>query len=280
MRLQGAECSRRSDRGGEKVVASMDSPDTKRFGITRATPWQSKWKDTDSWPVLRSTMASTPWSSVGFRIGSKERRKQTQRILSPVQPVMRRRSHLKFWPICDVAIWWIAAKRRSLLWAVPHLCMRRGGAAGGMNSGDTGSRLFELITLLAEAGADWLGLEILDGVRSGLAVEESRQSLLNAQMAARFGRHPEIDKERVLAFPPPQELHGDEQLTWAAAYVIERLTDEAEMLKASLDDLTSSLLAECHPLDGPSATSESPACHVTSRRGRTNHRDGRRRHSS
>jgi hypothetical protein len=56
-------------------------------------------------------------------------------------------------------------------------------------------------------------------------------------MAARFGRHPEIDKERVLAFPPPQELHGDEQLTWAAAYVIERLTDEAEMLNTSFEEL-------------------------------------------
>lgn len=98
-------------------------------------------------------------------------------------------------------------------------------------------RLFELITSLADAGADWLGLEILDGVRSGLAVEESRQSLLNAQMAARFGRQPAIDKERVLAFPVPQELHGDEQLIWAAAYVIERLTDEAEMLNSSLDEL-------------------------------------------
>ena len=98
-------------------------------------------------------------------------------------------------------------------------------------------RLFELITLLAEAGADWLGLEILDGVRKGLAVEESRQSLLNAQMAARFGRHPVINKERVLAFPLPQELHGHDQLTWAAAYAVERLTDEAEMLNTSFEEL-------------------------------------------
>ena len=98
-------------------------------------------------------------------------------------------------------------------------------------------RLFELISLLAEAGADWLGLEILDVVRSGLAVEEPPQALLNAQLAARFGRSGEIDKERVMAFPRPYELHGDEQLAWAAAYVIERLTDEAEMLKMSLDQL-------------------------------------------
>jgi hypothetical protein len=98
-------------------------------------------------------------------------------------------------------------------------------------------RLFELVTLLAEAGADWLGLEILNGVRNGLAVEESRQSLLNAQMAARFGRHPEINKERVLTFPLPQELHGDDQLTWAVAYVVERLTDEAEMLNTSFEEL-------------------------------------------
>lgn len=94
-------------------------------------------------------------------------------------------------------------------------------------------RLFELITLLADVGADWLGLEILDGVRAGLAVEESRDALVNAQMAARFGHRPQIDKERALFFPLAKELRGDEQLTWAAAYVIERLSDEAEMLNAS-----------------------------------------------
>jgi hypothetical protein len=98
-------------------------------------------------------------------------------------------------------------------------------------------RLFELITLLAEVGADWLGFEILDGVRHGFAVEESREALLNAQMAARFGRRPQIEKERTAAFSVPQELHGDEQLAWAANYVVERLTDEAEMLDASFEQL-------------------------------------------
>ncbi|HLG55473.1 MAG TPA: hypothetical protein VI485_09080 [Vicinamibacterales bacterium] len=112
-------------------------------------------------------------------------------------------------------------------------------------------RLFELITLLVEVGADWLVLEVLGGVRTGLAVEESDHALLTAQLSARYGRSPEIDKERVLSFWSPRELDGDEQLRWAAAYVVERLTDEAEMLNASFERLNVLAIAQGRDGEAP-----------------------------
>lgn len=63
-------------------------------------------------------------------------------------------------------------------------------------------RLLPLIETLVAVDADWLALEILDGLRLGIVAEEIPEHLLATQLAVREARRQErLSEER--AVPPP-----------------------------------------------------------------------------
>jgi hypothetical protein len=97
------------------------------------------------------------------------------------------------------------------------------------------SRLVELTSALTGAGLDWLALEVLQGVQEGLLTEEGVDEVHRAQTSVRYGEPPR-PAEDLRAFVPVavNHLDGGEQLRWAKEYVVNRLTDAAEMLDASL----------------------------------------------
>lgn len=99
-------------------------------------------------------------------------------------------------------------------------------------------RLAELISALAEAGVSWLSVEILDAVRQGRPPEESREALVSAQRAVRARTKIKPDVERPPTLPPePSQFYGDDQIDYAVAYVVDRLTDAIATFQASLDQL-------------------------------------------
>src|SRR5579871_4705022 len=99
-------------------------------------------------------------------------------------------------------------------------------------------RLVPLIETLIVADADWLALEILDGLRLGIVAEEIPEHLLATQLAVREAKRQERRSEG-RAVPPPvaKPILGDDQVDWAAKYVVDRLSDAVSMLRASLDQL-------------------------------------------
>lgn len=99
-------------------------------------------------------------------------------------------------------------------------------------------RLLPLIETLADSGADWLAFEILDGIRSGKLAEDSEDDVREAHRAVRsFRRYetspPEMEVKETLSQP----LAGDDQIDYAVAYVIDRISQAIEMAKASLQQL-------------------------------------------
>jgi hypothetical protein len=99
-------------------------------------------------------------------------------------------------------------------------------------------RLLPLIETLVGSGADWLAFEILDGIRSGRPEEDSEEEVREAHRAVRsFRRHktspPEIKVRKTVVEP----LVGDEQIDFAATYVIDRISQAIEMTRASLQQL-------------------------------------------
>jgi hypothetical protein len=99
-------------------------------------------------------------------------------------------------------------------------------------------RLVPLIETLIAADADWLALEILDGLRLGIVAEEIREHLLSTQLAVREAKRQERrSQERAVPPPVAKAIIGDEQIDWAAKYVADRLSDAVSMLRASLDQL-------------------------------------------
>lgn len=82
-------------------------------------------------------------------------------------------------------------------------------------------RLLPLLETLAVSGADWLVFEIVDGVRRGREPEEPEELLQAARENVRL-RQP----ERGLSLEIPKRgepILGDDQIAWAADYVLTRL---------------------------------------------------------
>jgi hypothetical protein len=99
-------------------------------------------------------------------------------------------------------------------------------------------RLIPLIETLIAVDADWLALEILDGLRLGIVPEEIPEDLLSTQLAVREAKR-QMRRSEERAVPPPigKTIVGDEQVDWAAEYVSDRLSDAVSMLQASFDQL-------------------------------------------
>ena len=99
-------------------------------------------------------------------------------------------------------------------------------------------RLLPLIETLIASGADWLAFEILDGIRSGRAAEDSEEEVREARGAVRSFRRnktspPEISVRETVV----EALAGDEQINFAATYLIDRISQAIEMTRASLQQL-------------------------------------------
>jgi hypothetical protein len=99
-------------------------------------------------------------------------------------------------------------------------------------------RLIELVDTLVAAGADWLAFEILDGIRSGRPGEESDGRDREMHRGSRSWKN---DK---LSAPGPRiretvmkPIEGDDQIEFAATYVVDRITEAIEMTGMSLDNL-------------------------------------------
>ena len=105
-------------------------------------------------------------------------------------------------------------------------------------------RLLPLIETLAEAGADWLAFEVVDGIRAGRVSEEHLETLAMIQEAVRSAKLETFRPEKRGSTVPgsvPQAVAiiGDGQIRWAAEYVHKRLADALLMLQTSLDQLQS-----------------------------------------
>lgn len=93
---------------------------------------------------------------------------------------------------------------------------------------DPEARLRELIDALNDEGLSWLALEILAAIDHGLLTEESEAVLSAARHAVRSAP---ADRElKWSETPSPQvpilyQIAGEEQLYWAAQYVLTRLSD-------------------------------------------------------
>jgi hypothetical protein len=99
-------------------------------------------------------------------------------------------------------------------------------------------RLIELIDTLAASGADWLAFEILDGIRSGVSVEGSdnrdpeRHHELRSWKDDRSSEPKTRIRETVM-----KPIYGDDQIEFAAGYVVDRITEAIEMTTMSLENL-------------------------------------------
>lgn len=99
-------------------------------------------------------------------------------------------------------------------------------------------RLLPLIETLIAVDADWLALEILDGLRLGIVAEETPEHLLATQLAVREAKRQERrSEERAVPSPVGKPIVGNEQIDWAARYVADRLSDAVSTLRASFDQL-------------------------------------------
>jgi hypothetical protein len=99
-------------------------------------------------------------------------------------------------------------------------------------------RLIELVDTLVAAGADWLAFEILDGIRSGGPGEESDNRDREIHRSLRSWKddksaEPETRKGEAVAKP----IEGDDQIEFAASYVVDRISEAIEMTSMSLDNL-------------------------------------------
>ena len=99
-------------------------------------------------------------------------------------------------------------------------------------------RLLPLIETLVGSGADWLAFEILDGVRSGRPAEHSEEEVREAYEAVRsFRRNETPPPELKIRETAEEPLAGDEQIDFAARYVIDRISEAIAMENASLQQL-------------------------------------------
>lgn len=104
-------------------------------------------------------------------------------------------------------------------------------------------RLLPLLETLAASGADWLAFEIVDGVRRGREPEEPEELLQAARENVRARQPERIPSPEILKLAAP--ILGDDQIAWAAAYVLARLDGALAdldagyaMIEAIADDTT------------------------------------------
>ncbi len=109
-------------------------------------------------------------------------------------------------------------------------------------------RLLPLIESLATVDADWLAFEILEGLRNGRVAQETREELQTTQHLVRSARRASRRSEQPSSPPPSAEpIIGDEQITWAASYVSERMSDLLSMLEATIAQLDAILFTPSLP---------------------------------
>lgn len=82
-------------------------------------------------------------------------------------------------------------------------------------------RLLPLLETLADAGADWLAFEIMDGVSRGREPLESEERLREAREKVRAQQLSDRLSADISALPEP--ILGDDQIVWAVTYVTVRL---------------------------------------------------------
>ncbi len=82
-------------------------------------------------------------------------------------------------------------------------------------------RLLPLLETLAASGADWLAFEIVDGVRRGREPEEPEELLQAARENVRSRQPERIPSPELSKLAEP--ILGDDQIAWAADYVLARL---------------------------------------------------------
>jgi hypothetical protein len=97
-------------------------------------------------------------------------------------------------------------------------------------------RLLPLIETLAQAGADWLAFEVLDGIRTSGMPEEHLETLAMIHGAVRSAKLENFRGEKRGTTVPgsvPQAgtIVGNDQIRWAAEYVHKRLEDALLMLQ-------------------------------------------------
>lgn len=99
------------------------------------------------------------------------------------------------------------------------------------------TRLLPLIEMLSRAGLDWLGLELMEGVRLGRPPEEAAEVLYQARLEA-GGSQQSIDPELVAeSGAEPQPIAGDTQLVWAVGYVVNKLEEAMNDFDAAFSNL-------------------------------------------
>lgn len=100
------------------------------------------------------------------------------------------------------------------------------------------ARLLPLIETLTLADLDWLAFEILDALKLGRVAEETRETLERTRKAVRsYERQEQRLHPRASPPSPSTPILGDDQISWAADYVINRISDAVSMLQATLDHL-------------------------------------------
>lgn len=82
-------------------------------------------------------------------------------------------------------------------------------------------RLLPLLETLAASGADWLAFEIVEGVRRGREPEEPEELLRAARENVRLRQPERIVSPMIPKLAEP--ILGDDQIAWAADYVLTRL---------------------------------------------------------
>lgn len=99
-------------------------------------------------------------------------------------------------------------------------------------------RITPLVETLIASGADLIAVELLIAIQRGLVEEDSEDELRQAREAVGHFREGNHQRE----FRPTREakvrhLTGEEQIEFAAEYVVERLARELELTDASLESL-------------------------------------------
>jgi len=118
-------------------------------------------------------------------------------------------------------------------------------------------RLFDLLETLTRSRLDWLAMEVIDGIRSGRAVEDSPEALAAARKAIGSKAPPRARGEPSASTPAPRPIEGDAQIEWAANYVGERLQSTLAQLDASLTMLDE--IVEGRQGDADSQAAKAPA---------------------
>lgn len=113
------------------------------------------------------------------------------------------------------------------------------------------ARLLALVETLADAGADWLAFEIVEGIRRGREPLESEEMLQAAREKVRSLQH--SDRLSAEIPVPAAPILGDDQIVWAAQYVFARLDgaltdlDKGRAMIEAVAETSSELYGQDYP---------------------------------